>query len=166
MARRKRQQRKAWQRRANGSGQWHPIFNDLLDSPAFHDLRPSAKVLYLYCQRETHGDAMRDSGTQDERLFYMNRALRCKVHELYPLSDSRGFERDMRELVSHGFVDCLESGLAERKRSLYRLSGRWCDWGTSAFSMPKQFKTTHQLIAEDRERRASAGEVEQGQQAG
>ena len=151
MARAKKQQRKPWQRRANSSHQWNPIFNDLLDSPAFHDLSASAKTLYLYCQRETHGDAMRDSGTQDGRLFYMNRALRCKVHDLYPLSDTRAFERDMAQLVSHGFVDCLKSGLDTRTKSLYRLSARWCDWGTPAFSMPEQFKTLHMTIAEGKE---------------
>lgn len=151
MSRRKARQRKAWQRRASGSSQWNPLYNDLLDSPAFHDLTASAKVLYLYCQRETHGDAMRDSGTQDERVFYMNRGLRCKVHQLYPLSDTRAYERDMAQLVGHGFVDCLKSGLDTRTKSLYRLSARWCDWGTPAFSMPEQLKTRHMKLAEGKE---------------
>ena len=170
MPKRKAQQRKPWQRRANSSRQWNPLFHDLLDSPAFHDLTPSAKTLFLYCVRETHGDAMRASGTQDERLFYMNRSLRCKVHELYPLSDTRAFERDMAQLVSHGFVDCLKSGLDTRTKSLYRLSARWCDWGTPAFSMPQQYKTLHMQIVEGRElaakRKAQAAAETEGTCAG
>lgn len=170
MARAKKQERKPWQRRANASRQWNPIYNDLLDSPAFHDLTPSQKVLYFYCQRETHGDAMRDSGTQDERVFFMNRALRCKTHQLYPLSDTRAFERDMAQLVGHGFVDCLQSGLDTRTKSLYRLSARWCDWGTPAFSMPERLKTLHMQIAEGKQlaaqRKAQAAAETEGTCAG
>ena len=158
MSRRKKQSPKAFQRRPNGSSHFVQVFDDLLDSKAFHALSARQKALYLYCLRESHGAAMRDStpqgGQGDERLFYMNKALRTEVHELYAKSDTRGFERDMGALVSVGLVDCVSSGYAAREKSVYRLSARWWHYGTRAYSLPDSVKTLHMLIAEDKQRKA------------
>lgn len=157
MSRRKKQPPKSYQRRSNGSSHFIQLFDDLLDSKAFHSLSARQKILYVYCLRESHGTAMRDNapegGQGDERLFYMNRGLRVKVHELYSESDTRGFERDMGALVSVGLVDCVSSGYAAREKSVYRLSARWWHYGTRAFSLPDEVKTTHMLIEEDKERK-------------
>ena len=136
MPRKRSTPRKVWQRRAGGSAQFAQIYHDLLDSPAFHSLSDKQKLLYVYCVRETHGDAMRDAQGQDERLFYMNAELRTR-HGLYAESDTRGFERDVAALIESGFVDCLESNYRTRTKNLYRLSGRWCQWGGPEFIFPE-----------------------------
>lgn len=154
MARKRtKQQAKAWQRRPKGSAQFVQLYADLLDSPAFHDLSPKAKVLYIYCLRESHGAAMRNNapegGMGDERLFYMNHALRTKVHELYAPSDTRCFERDMAALIEHGFVDVTRSGYERREKTVYRLSSRWNLWGSPDFTVPENAKSTHIKIQEN-----------------
>ena len=161
---RKSQTRKPYQRRANSRAGFVPLYYDLLDSPAFHDLTPRQKVLYVYCARESHGRAMGEAENRgeakDETLFYMNKGLRSKVHEIYPESDTRCFREDMAALVEHGFVDCVQSGLEKRENNLFRLSGRWNHWGTSAFSVPKEIKTTYMLRQEQKERRKEASTCE------
>lgn len=159
MGRRKKQPPKPYQRRPHGSSHFMQLYDDLLDSKAYHALSARQKVLYLYCVRESHGQAMRDNapegGMGDERLFYMNRALRVEVHELYAKSDTRGFERDMAALVSVGLVDCVTSGYAAREKSVYRLSSRWHHYGTRAYSLPESCKTLHMKIAEDKEKKCN-----------
>ncbi len=143
MSRGKKQQpRKPWQRRANSSRHFQCLYDDLLDSPAFHDLTAREKVLLIFCRRESHGRAMAE-GEHDERLFYMNKSLRTTIHELYKPSDTRQFEHDMAALIAHGFVDLVKSGYETRTKSLYRLSDRWNHWGTRAFGTPENVKTVH-----------------------
>ena len=151
MARKRKQPVKSWQRRPTASGHFQLLYDDLLDSPAFHDLSPKQKVLLIYCIRESHGAAMRENapegGKGDERMFYMNRALRIH-HGLYAESDTRGFRRDMSALISHGFVDCLRSGYERRERSIFRLSARWNIWGTSDFTVPDNVRLGHIALGE------------------
>lgn len=144
MARRKRYGRKVWQRRAGSGEGFVQLHYDLLDSPAFHDLKarfPRAAILYLYCLREAHGQAMRDNPGSDERVFYQSRSSCVGKHHLYAPTDRRGFKRDMTALIEHGFVDCVRSGYATREKNLYALSGRWCDWGTEKFAVPENVMT-------------------------
>lgn len=149
MPRKRRQTAKPYQARSGGKSGFIRLFYDLLDSEAFHDLTPKQQILLVFCIRESHGRAMADNGG-DERLFYMNRALRVEKHGLYADTDKRGFERDMAALIEHGFVDCVQSNYRSRERNLYRLSARWNMWGQPAFSVPDSVKTTHMRLAESR----------------
>ena len=142
----RKQAREPYQRRANSSSRFVRLFHDMLDSVAFHELTAKQKELYVYCLREAHGKATADDPNHDETLFYMNRAQAVDVHGLYSKKDFRGLRRDMAALVSHGFVDVVRNGYATREKTLYRLSGRWNNWGSEAFSMPESVKSTHMLI--------------------
>ena len=149
MSRKRQQPRKPYQRRPGSSTSFVQLHHDLMDSKAFHDLSARAKVLYLYCVRESHGAATRDDVERhDERLLYMNKALRTQLHELYPPSDTRMFEEHMSELIGHGFIDVAYRGYKSRERSVYRLSSRWCDWGTDKFEVPDSVKSSHMLMSE------------------
>jgi len=159
MSKRRKQPPKPYQRRSNGSSHFNQLYDDLLDSEAFHGLSARQKVLYIYCVRESHGQAMRDSGTANDALFYMNRALRTEVHELYAKSDTRCFERDMGALISVGLVDCVRSGYEKREKTVYRLSSRWHHYGTCAYSLPDTVKTTHMLIDEGKRMRKQVKEA-------
>ena len=145
MPRKRQQAAKPYQRRPGSKSGFVQLFYDLLGSEAFHDLTPKQKLLYVYCARESHGRAMADHGG-DERLFYMNRALRVECHGLYAEGDKRGFERDMQALIEHGFVDCVQSNYKSRERNLYRLSARWNAWGQPSFSIPDEVMTTHMRL--------------------
>ena len=169
MARKKNNGNKSWQRRPSGKRGFTPMFYDLLDSEAFTSLTCKQRMLYVYCCRESHGQAMRDNalegGEGDERMFYLNRELYVHRYKLYGENDRRGFNRDMAALIGHGFVDCIKSGLATREKNLYRLSSRWHHYGTPAFSMPDSLKSTHMLIAEDKARREKQKAVDGGHHA-
>lgn len=162
MPRRKKQPPKPFQRRPSGSRHFIQLYDDVLDSKAFHSLSARQKVLYVYCVRESYGAAMRDSAKGSAKgnpaLFYMNKALRTEVHELYAKSDTRCFERDMAALVGAGLVDCVRSGYERREKTVYRLSSRWWHFGTCAYSLPDSVKTTHQLIEEGKEMRKKTQE--------
>jgi len=145
VSRKRKQGVKLWQRRAGGKTGFAQLYYDLLDSDAFHDLTARQKMLYVYSVRESHGRAAAENGA-DERLFYMNKALRSERHHLYATSDKRGFERDMAALIEHGLVDCVISGYKNRERNLYRLSARWHNWGSPSFSMPDDVLTTHMRL--------------------
>lgn len=150
MGRKKGCSSKPYQRRATGATGFACLYYDLLDSAAFHDLAPRQKVLYVYCVRESHGRAMRDSASMDESLFYMNAGLRSKYHELYSPNDTRCFERDMSALIMHGFIDCLQSNFKSREKNVYCLSSRWHKWGTDAFEVPDSVMTNHMKIERGR----------------
>ena len=144
---RKKQSYRPYQRRANADKTgFARLFYDLLDDPAFRDLTPRQRLLYVYCVRESHNDnTMTEGKPFDESLFLMNRAKR-KEHGVYGATDTRQFERDMSELIRHGFVDAVSSGYATKKPNIYRLSARWHNWGTPSFSMPESAMSTHMLI--------------------
>ena len=142
---RKKQSYRPYQRRANTDKTgFAQLYHDLLDSAAFRDLTPRQRLLYVYCVRESHGEATRDDPNHDSARFYMNRQVR-KQHELYGLSDSRQFERDMSELIKHGLVDAVKSGYECREKNVYRLSARWQHWDTPSFQIPDEVMTTHML---------------------
>lgn len=149
MGRGKKYEYKAHQRRPNSSTRFVQVYHDLLDSPAFQDLTAQQKTLYVYCILESHGKAMVENQKTrlDERLFYMNKQLYVHVHKLYSEKDTRGFNRDMAALITHGLIDCVESNYKRRKKNLYRLSQRWHNWGTDAFEMPEEVMTNHMRIA-------------------
>ena len=144
-----------YEKSPNGANAFVRLCFEMLDSPAFHDLTASQKALYLYCLRESHGSATRDDANHDVALFYMNHALRTKVHGLYSAGDTRGFDRDMAALIEHGFVDCVKSGYKSRDKNIYRLSSRWLHWNTKAFSLPNNVMTTNMLRKRAQEARVS-----------
>lgn len=116
---------------------FYQVFDGMTDHPAFRDMSKGARLLYFYCRRESHGRATSDymKGLFGEwsydsdpgRLFYMNFA-QAKQHELYNDGNKGGLRRDMQELISHGFVDCVMNGGGNRRKALYALSSRYREW--------------------------------------
>ena len=146
MPRRKQQPRKPYQRRAGSSNQFIAIYYDLIDSEAWRSLSPMQQRLYIVCVRESHNaKTTPEGGTFDERLFFMNKALRTTVHKLYPPSDTRRFKHDMAKLIEVGFVDCVHSNYKSREPNLYRLSARWGAWGTDSHELPDDVMTNYML---------------------
>ena len=146
MGRGRRTKPPAWAHVEGGNGHFVQLYDSMLEHPAWKDLAPQAQALYLYCVRNSHGQATRDDakrtgGRGDVRLFYMshNDAV---AFGLYSATDFRGLPRDLDALISHGFIDMIWSGQASRARNIYRLSGRWRSWGTPAFEMPLKYMSS------------------------
>ena len=114
------------------------VYHSMLISPAFMDLSPRAKTLYLYCKAQTYQKAKDERNLRNDE-FTMNQGKWKDKYHLY--TNANSFYADMNSLISHGFVDCVECGAIARKKSIYRLSVRWQFWGTDNFEVPERVKT-------------------------
>ena len=103
------------------------IYHSMLLSDAWKDLTANQKVLYLACKDQYYGEKRRPDA-DDRQCFTMNRHKWLTVYELYSTANERGFYRDMKELINHGFVECLFSGKFNHQKSVYRLSSAWQRW--------------------------------------
>lgn len=109
------------------------IYTNLLTSPAWLDLTNAQRVLYIACRdREMYPHPQETGTAADDRLFYMNRALYVNQYRLYANSNLRGFFRDMKALISHGFISVYRSGKNTRTKNIYAYSDKWKAWQQGA----------------------------------
>ena len=112
------------------------IYRSMLLHPACKDLTASQFRLYVYCKSELR---------EDPAYFTFNKA-KWQKDGLYGLySNSGQFYRDIKALIEHGFIDCVQSGYSTRTKSLYKFSTRWQLWGTENFTVPTSVMTTSML---------------------
>ena len=122
---------KDWQtdKRKGRRQSYCPIYTNLLTSPAYIDLTSAQKALYIACRdREMYPHPQETGTAADDRLFYMNRALYVKTYRLYAENNKRGFFRDIKALISHGFISVYRSGKTTRTKNIYSYSSRWKEW--------------------------------------
>lgn len=133
------------------------IYVSMLMSYAWQDLNSRQKNLYLCCKAQYYSSSNDKTGFDDE--FRNNRDYfvfpqhlwfkdsketdtsdsSLKSHNLY--SNKKTFYRDMSALINHGFIDCIECGADLRKKTLYRFSDRWHDFGKPGYVVPENVKT-------------------------
>lgn len=99
------------------------LYASMLQSKAFKDLSPSAKVLYIYMKLQLFGQPAVDD---DETIFYFNRALYMSVYKLYTKYEQ--FKRDRDLLMQHGLIEEVENGKVTRTKNKYRFSDKWKQW--------------------------------------
>ena len=117
------------------------IYMSMLISPAWQDLTANQQRLYLYCKLQYYAERQKPRA-DDPLTFTMNRGKWCTLYHLYTAGNARSFYRDMSELISRGFVSCVESGACTRTKSVYRFSAKWRDYGTPAFTIsPAEMNT-------------------------
>lgn len=122
---------KKWQTdtRRNRRQSFSKIYSNMLTSPAWCDLTGAQKALYIACRDQEMRPHPRVTDTPaDDQLFNMNRALYVGRYKLYKSNNLKGFFRDMRELVRHGFISVYRSGKNTRQKSIYSYSDKWKDW--------------------------------------
>lgn len=101
-------------------------------SPAFRDLTGMQVRLFLIAkiQEFASGKArpMVDFPNQGftERYIYLNYGI-VKSYGFYK-GDSKGFYRDVKALVDHGFLEVVSEQHYKGERKIYKLSGKWADW--------------------------------------
>lgn len=121
------------------------IYHSMLMSPAWKDLRASAKTLYLCC-KDQYYQCKTHPVKDDPTTFFMNQSKWVVgneySYELYRKGNATAFYTDMRALIEHGFIDCVRSGANTREKSIYRLSSRWINYGTDAFVLDASVMTT------------------------
>lgn len=124
----------------SGSDTSSNIYESMLRSPAWIDLKPTAQVLYLVCKSQYYAEKKKPI-ISDRRSFTMNQGKWADSYKLYRKDNAKAFYRDMAALIEHGFIDCIESGANTRTKSIYQFSSRWHDYGTEYFEMPENVKT-------------------------
>jgi hypothetical protein len=109
-------------------GGFVPFTYEMMDSKAFRELTGAALKALIFCMRKvkTHHPIDR---------FRLHFSLTYAEAKKQGLTDST-FRRGIKQLQELGFIDCVMKGgmrFQGKACSLYRLSQRWKDYGTSNF---------------------------------
>lgn len=130
----------------DGKHYFTPVFggNDRIDSvagitmcmlshPAYKDLKPRQRQLYLYAKAQYKGMVDRKKFEEDHpeykghpEYIYLNYKLLVDVFEAYSKNNRAEMYRDIAVLVEHGF---LEPVIRENnQRTIYKLISEWQSW--------------------------------------
>lgn len=107
-----------------GAGPYVALYASMTNSPMWHALTGSQRELYRFCrsQYSTKDKPPEVKGVPTSEMFFMNWAIAVKTG-LY--KDKKAFYRDVKSLVSHGFIEHLPGGDEVGKKSVYRYSSQW-----------------------------------------
>lgn len=133
------------------------IYVSMLMSLAWQTLTPRQKTLYTCCKAQYYSSSNNKAGFDEQfrndrdyfvfpqHLWFKNKSetdqsdTPMKSHNLY--GNKRSFYSDMGALIDHGFIDCVQCGADLRKKTLYRFSDRWHDYGKPGYMVPENVKT-------------------------
>ena len=110
----------------------------MLISPAFKDLTPRQRMLYIYAKTQYFGAKSRPKSDYPDieeyktdngrKYFYLNHFLLSNVFGLYPKSNTRDLYADTNKLIEHGFIKQVSNGKINQKRSIFTYSDEWKEW--------------------------------------
>jgi hypothetical protein len=109
------------------------IYESMLQSPAWKDLKPRERQLYLYCKSQYYGkrkpskDYPDIEAFQSAECFYLNLASVVN-YGIYKRSGNKEFYSDMKTLAEHGFIEVVSSGRYTKTKSIYKYSSKWKNW--------------------------------------
>lgn len=109
------------------------IYESMLLSSAFQDLKPRQQMLYIVCKSQFYGhrkpsqDFPEMEAVQADTCFYLNLAAVCR-YGLYSRNMRGKFYQDMKVLQEHGFIKLVSSGASTKTKSIYRFSSDWQRW--------------------------------------
>lgn len=109
------------------------LWDSLIQSPAYIDLTPVQKNVYLLCVQQLYGHRKpekdyKEPEFQGDDIFYLNWR---EVHErygMYSAGNHSRFYKDMKALEDHGFIKKISSGKNHHKKSIYQMTGLWQTW--------------------------------------
>ena len=109
------------------------VFDSLLQSPAYIDLKPVQKNLYLLCASRLYGHRKPGSDHEEEELqgsdkFYLNWKEVHGAFGMYSDNNHSRFYKDMQALEEHGFIKKISSGKYHHAKSVYQYDFRWQVW--------------------------------------
>lgn len=117
------------------------ISKRLMNSKAWRALKSRQKILYLVCRAQVNPGLMNENAPwqdypdreeyKDANVFYMTIRAAAKYGIYFKKSyDKKGFYDDLKKLCELGFIEKLSAGgFVSRKKSVYRLSGKWAKKG-------------------------------------
>lgn len=127
----------------------------MLMSYAWQTMSYGQGVLYLYCKTQCCRNSINRSEDDPENnqgcfefpeYLWIKKdekhgttAAPAETYNLY--SDKESFYRDIAVLIDHGFIDCVRRGSGFGKKTLYRLSERWRNYGQPGYLVPDEVKT-------------------------
>ena len=131
-----------------GTGVYGDTFSTFSSSMQHHAawkaLKPGAKILYLACKDQYYQEKKHPI-PDDPTTFTMNQAKWADEYGLYTRGNWRGFNRDMTDLIEHGFVRCLDCGAIAHRKSIYQFSAEWRKWGQEDFCISGQDMTVSMI---------------------
>lgn len=141
--RKKTYQKKAFESDGSPSDVSANIYMSMILSPAWKNLTANQRQLYLYCKAQYYGEKKKP--TDNPLKFTMNQTKWADMYGLYKRNNAASFTRDMTALIEHGFVVCSSCGATTRKKSIYRFSEKWQQWGTDSFQLDRSEMTLAML---------------------
>lgn len=114
----------------HGHDRYIALYESMYTSPAWKELKPRQKILYLYCRLQpwatkTPGkDYPMYEAYQQPEVFYLNWA-KVRAAGMYTRYSNKAFYDDVKALCNVGLIECLFNGRTYRQKSVYRLSALW-----------------------------------------
>ncbi len=128
----------------------------MLSHPAFKDLKPRQRLLYLYAKAQYKQMAERKEFEEKypqykghPEYIYLNNKLMVDVFEMYSKHTVRELYSDIKVLTEHGFI--VPVGYDEEsQRIIYKLIAEWQEWNPHKKYVPKLGKSLKQIKATDK----------------
>ena len=130
MARKKRYKPKPFESTGSSNDTSANIYESMLIHPAFLGLTKNQRLLYIYLKAQYYGkrkpgrDYPDEERLQGETLFYFSHETAVK-YGLCTKAGKTELYKNIRALVSAGFIEIVVSGRASKKKSVYKFSSRW-----------------------------------------
>jgi len=153
MPKRKKYIKKPYESDGSSSDVSSNIYASMMLSSAWLDLTATQKALYCACKLEQY--RLKNHPNGDISMFYMNKYLWSEKYKLYDANNGRGFQRDIKELIKHGFIRCVACGATTREKSIYQYSTMWKKYGTAEFKI--DFSEMTSALARDERAKQAAG---------
>lgn len=137
MSRRKAYRPKSFEGSGRSGDTSANIYESMLMSPAFMDLSPRQRLLYVYMKAQYYGkrkpgkDYPDAPGLQGDDLFYFPMST-AEKYGIYSRMNHMRFYGDIKSLETHGFIKTVASGRITRKKTIYQFSGDWKEWNDSS----------------------------------
>lgn len=107
------------------------IYMTMLLSKAWKSLSKNQQVLYLYCKAQYYAEKKKPkplyrelTEQEQQQCFTMNKSKWQSLYGIYK-SDNGQFNKDMKALISFGFVELVQDGKSSFSKSIYMLSDKW-----------------------------------------
>ncbi len=105
----------------------------MLSHPAFKDLKPRQRLLYMYAKSQYRGMVDRTQFEKDypeykgkPEYIYLNYKLMIEVFEVYGKNNRAEMYKDLKVLVEHGFIVPVKR--ENNQRTIYKFIAEWQNW--------------------------------------
>lgn len=126
------------------------VERELLKSKAFRTLNGTAKIVFFDFLMKCKVKGIKaKQGRKSGRIILNNGELQytyAEAQKKEPPITRPAFTRALDNLIEHGFIDVMHSGVGGKKgdTSLYGISERWRKYGTEDFKKVSRPKDTRQ----------------------